>query len=600
MTETSTYPITTLSSEEIRRIVHESFGRHPLPYLRDPAVREKAREQAARQGYLDRIARDLTPDAPFPVLRRSEFRQFRRTGGRSIYDGLRGKRHRQIELAAASCWFGDDTHLDYLQDLLWAECDDTWWVSPAHEHHADLLDLRSTMAAREFAIILDLLGERMEEEVRTRLTDEIRCRVLETFLAPDRQYFWWKTTTNNWNSVCHGGICIASMLLEKDPERVAATLALAIRDVQHFIDGFTDDGGCSEGPGYWRYGFGWYVMLAEAIYDYTAGRIDLMASEKIERICRFPLATTIQRGCELTFADAHSGLQAPATAVRINRFHSVPELFGLCPLNDDGTLKLSSFDDMLVCNGGHYEPLELMADSLLPDLGVALVRQRAGDVELALGAKSGHNNEHHNHNDVGSFLVYRGGTVFLTDPGGPIYTAKTFSDRRYESVFTNSYGHSTPVINGSLQSPGRKFGGTTTADGLNGDGTKTVTIDFARAYDEPALRSLRRVFEVPPGAREVRMSDTFAFASDPQSVEEGFMSILPCEAAADGRSVTIRSETAGEATLAAAPDTPGRFRVDELVEESAAESPRKELLRRIAFVPDALSREMTLRFTVTF
>ena len=39
----------------------------------------------------------------------------------------------------------------------------------------------------------------------------------------------------------------------------------------------------------------------------------------------------------------------------------------------------------------------------------------------------------------------------VLDPGGEIYTARTFSPRRYESKLLNSYGHSVPRINGKLQ-----------------------------------------------------------------------------------------------------------------------------------------------------
>jgi len=583
-----------LSAEEITRIVVDSIGSSPLPYLRDESVRERAARIARSQGFLERIEKDLTPEAPIPALLRSHFRDFRRTGGRSRYDPARGKRQMQIKLAAAACYFGID-RMEYLQDLLWAECEDTWWISPAHEHHSDLLDLRSTMSACEYATILAMLADRMEREVRDRVASEIRTRVLETFLDPRRQHYWWKTGSNNWNAVCHGGIAIAAMLLETDPDLLVPILLMVLRDLENFIDGFTDDGGCTEGPSYWRYGFGWYVKLAAALYDFTGGRIDIMEGEKIDRICRSPLSVTIKPGAELTFADAHSGYQSPATVIRINRFCDVPELFGLCRLHKDGTLAAGSLEELMLYDGSKYVPPALTEDTFLPDLGVALVR----GVGVALGAKSGCNDEHHNHNDVGSFLVRRGETVFLCDPGGPIYTARTFGPQRYESVFCNSFGHSVPVVNGRLQSEGRKFAGTTAAEGLNGGAARKLTLEIAGAYDEPSLRRLTRVMELPADGSEVRIGDTFAFSADPKSVEEAFLTTLPCEASGDGRSVTIRSDGDGSATLAAA-DTDGTFMVTELTEESKAESSHGELLRRITFTPAALAREMTLSFVLRF
>ena len=48
-----------------------------------------------------------------------------------------------------------------------------------------------------------------------------------------------------------------------------------------------------------------------------------------------------------------------------------------------------------------------------------------------LGMKGGHNDESHNHNDVGSFVVYHNGKPILVDPGVGEYTSKTFSKERY-------------------------------------------------------------------------------------------------------------------------------------------------------------------------
>ena len=43
------------------------------------------------------------------------------------------------------------------------------------------------------------------------------------------------------------------------------------------------------------------------------------------------------------------------------------------------------------------------------------------------------------------------GVPLVIDPGNEIYSARTFSPRRYESKLLNSYGHSVPKIAGQLQ-----------------------------------------------------------------------------------------------------------------------------------------------------
>jgi len=578
-----------VTEEELSRIVRESLGRPALPQLHDEAVRRRARATAEAQGLLQRIERDLADEGPIGVLPHSRFRDFARTGNRRRYEALTRWRDRRIEEAAIACWLGMD-RLTQLQDLLWAECEASSWVMPAHEAADRPIDLRVAMCAFRYARIVRLLGEALDAEVAARVIEEVRRRVLRPYLDDTRD-FWWKTHTNNWNAVCNGAVGLAAMLIEDDPDRLTRTLGEALAALPVFLSGFTDDGGCSEGPSYWRFGFGWYADFAAGLHDFTGGRLNLMAGERIERICRYPLAVHVAPGQELTFADAHAGYLSAATAVRINRFQDIPELFGLCELTSDGALRASTLSDLLVSDDRRHRPPDDRRDALLPALGV--VKLRAGG--LTLGAKAGHNQEHHNHNDVGSFLLHRGRTFFLTDLGAPIYSRRTFSERRYESIFCNSLGHSVPVVDGRRQAVGAEHAGTLAVEGLDGDGAKTVRIEMARAYGPAHLKRLTRTIELAPGGTRVRLADAFAFARRPESVTEAFITTLPAEADDAGRSVTIASEADGTLRLTA--DAPGRFAVAELSRESA-ESRAGELVRRVAFIPEAPAAEMTLAFTL--
>ncbi len=585
-----------LSVEEVTRIINDSMGRPAMPYLRDPKVRDRAIEIAGKQALLQRIEKGLATDKPIPVLSYSAFREFRRNGNRTNYEKLLEDRDGRQSAAVMACYLGMD-RLRYLQDLMWADCEASWWQLPAHEGPAKgkdrPIDLWVAMKAAQLAITLDLLQDRIEPEVRDRVLREIRRRAIDEFFNPDAE-FWWKTGTNNWNAVCHGGVGIAALLVEKDPQRLARLITQTLEELPAFLSGFTDDGGCNEGPGYWTFGFGWYVDLACALYDFTGGKINIMADPKVERICRYPLAVSIRPGQNLPFSDTEQGFVPANLAIRINRFYKVPELYGLCKLTDDGSLAMESLADLMLYDGTKYRPLNERADAFLPDLGVARIRSG----RVTVGAKAGHNAESHNHNDVGSFVIHKGKTFFLTDPGAPIYSARTFSPQRYDSIFCNSFGHGVPVINGQLQPEGRQFAGTIQADGLNTSGAKTIRIEMARAYDVPSLKGLSRTIELAPDGRQVTLSDRFWFSSQPESLEEAFIAILPAKVAEDGKSVIVQSEADGALRLRV-DGTTGTFRVAELKEESK-ESPVGDLLRRISFRPAQLKPEMTLRFVVTF
>ena len=586
-----------LTEQEVREVIRQSIGRPAMPYLRDPQVRARAVETARTQGVLKRLQQEIAADRPIPAMPHNLFREYRRNGNRRNYETLWFARSHQVDFAAAACYLGAD-YFTYLQDLMWADCETTWWQLPAHEGPGRTgrdrpIDLFVAIKAAQLAMILETFGDRIDPEVRRRVEIEVRRRAIDPFFDPHAE-FWWKTNTNNWNAVCHGGIGVAAMLLEKDPHKLADLIAQTLGNLRVFLDGFTPDGGCTEGPGYWQFGFGWYVLLAAVLYDCTAGRINILADPKVERIARYPLAVTVRPGQSLPFADTEQEFVHTWLAILINRFLRVPELYGLCRLAPDGSPALDGLLDLVLYDGAKYEPLTRPVDALLADLGV--LRVRAGDVTV--GAKAGHNGEHHNHNDVGSFIVHRGATFFLTDPGAPVYSANTFNQHRYESVFCNSFGHSVPVIGGRLQATGRQFAGTLKADGLGGTGDRTIRIEIAGAYDLPSLERVSRVLTLAADGRRLRLTDTFVFRGQAEAVEEAFITALPASVSADGRCVTVTSERDGVLRLRAE-GVAGTFAVNELVEESR-ESRAGDLLRRITFVPSQTKPEMGLSFAMEF
>jgi hypothetical protein len=71
-----------------------------------------------------------------------------------------------------------------------------------------------------------------------------------------------------------------------------------------------------------------------------------------------------------------------------------------------------------------------------------------------VAVKGGHNAEHHNHNDVGAFVVALRGVPVLVDPGRPTYTAQTFGPDRYSIWTMRSDWHNLPSLAGRDQASG--------------------------------------------------------------------------------------------------------------------------------------------------
>ena len=83
---------------------------------------------------------------------------------------------------------------------------------------------------------------------------------------------WWLSSTNNWNAVCLAGVTGAALATVESRRDRAFFAAAAEENIQSYLRGFTPDGYCSEGVGYWNYGFGHYMMLAETLRQASGGR----------------------------------------------------------------------------------------------------------------------------------------------------------------------------------------------------------------------------------------------------------------------------------------------------------------------------------------
>jgi hypothetical protein len=146
--------------------------------------------------------------------------------------------------------------------------------------------------------------------------------------------------------------------------------------------------------------------------------------------------------------------------------------------------------------------------------GVLIGRPAPGSPSrLGVALKGGHNAEHHNHNDVGSYVVVVGNRPILLDPGAETYTARTFSARRYESKLLNSFGHPVPVVAGQLQRTGRAAEAQVLRTEFT-DPADTLELDLTSAYDCPELKTLRRTFVYSrEGAGGLTVTDAVEFNS---------------------------------------------------------------------------------------
>ena len=135
-----------------------------------------------------------------------------------------------------------------------------------------------------------------------------------------------------------------------------------------------------------------------------------------------------------------------------------------------------------------------------PDGGMLICRPGPdAKVPFAVAIKGGNNGVNHGHADVGSFSVVMNGQMVICDPGGEVYTARTFGPHRFASEVLNSFGHAVPVIAGKLQRIGKGARAEVLATSFTRD-DDSISFDLRSAYAVRDLKELHRSFDFQRGA----------------------------------------------------------------------------------------------------
>lgn len=471
-----------------------------------------------------------------PALPDELFLDYSRTGNRDRAQKVMFDRSERLEtFTLAECLENKGRFILPLTNVITALCAERTWVYPAHDGKLDSFygrttnyDLRATAVAWELATAAQLLGEKLSAATRAQIRDNVEQRVLRPFhdaVEGRREELGWFRATHNWNAVCLAGVTGAALAQEESPERRAQFVAAAEHYIRNFWRGFTPDGYCSEGVGYWNYGYGRFLLLAETVRQATGGKLDLLADPAALPGALFARRAEIVNDLYPSIADCSPNSRPDAKLVRY-----LDERLGLAPA---GTQR----GDLFLRPGGlaatalfaflpETLPIAQRADrtgdsplrTWFKDGGVLICRPPpAAESSFAAVLKGGHNAEHHNHNDVGSFSVVVGGNMVLCDPGAEVYTARTFSSGRYDSKVLNSFGHAVPVIAGKLQRPGAEARGVVLRTEFT-DGTDMLALDIRSAYAVTGLQKLERTFVFRRDQPSLTVRDEVAFAA-PQTFE---------------------------------------------------------------------------------
>ena len=460
-------------------------------------------------------------------LRYSDFKRFFITGERTGYQKYYYWHRGQLATAAvmALIYPEEEKYIDFLNDIIFAICDEYTWCVPAHHPKLEVydktfIDLFAAETGFALAEIYTLLGDRLDKLILERIKYEINERIIDSFLS-GRSYWWANGCTNNWAAVCGGSVGCTFMLMRPDLFESAKPRLDEI--MENFLSGFNDDGYCLEGTGYWHYGFGYFVTYADMLFSYTDGKEDYFSREKIKTISTFIQKMYLSGKSSVSFADSKTSLQYHVGLVHYlkNKYPDVVKVYS----PDNGYYRDGCFRFALLIRGAGWLDESIYNDPTAQSENALYYAEESEwyikrTAEYGFAAKGGHNNEHHNHNDIGSFVFAKDGRHILTDMGGGAYDKAYFrNETRYKVIECSSLGHSVPFFGADgVQKHGKQFCAKNTTASEN-----SFSADISGAYEIEELTSLVRVFSFTEN--EVTLTDSFEYSGG-EAITERFVSFV--------------------------------------------------------------------------
>jgi hypothetical protein len=519
-------------------------------------IPENIREEIISQG-------EASLDFEWGVVKATDFLEFVRSGDRRIMQNPYTARRRALQnMVLAELVEGRGRFIDQIINGIWALSEQTSWSASAHLSYQDAgpglpdveeptIDLSGGEVASLFSWTHHFLNDEFDKVnplISKRIRYEIRHKILDVYY--EREDFWWMGFTgrmvNNWNVWVNHNMLTTILLMEEDPELRARNIYKTMRSVDKFLDYYEPDGGCDEGPSYWGHAGGALYEYLEILQKSTGGKIDIFDQEMIRNIGRYIYRAQISYPYVINFADASakSGSR-PGVVYRYGKAIEDPvmQAYGAFLAekanwkesipggNLEATL-MNLFQLSEINQGEAREPL--ISDFFLPDLEVCGGRDAGGSSDgFFFAAKGGHNAESHNHNDVGSFILYYNGQPAIIDVGVGTYTRQTFSSQRYEIWTMQSQYHNAPTINGAQQKPGKEYSAKNVAFEKKGNEIK-FQADVAGAYPEEAMvQHWYRTFSFKRG-QSFTLREEFRLTENKGTTSVNFMTCLKPEKDPDG------------------------------------------------------------------
>lgn len=283
---------------------------------------EKLNTQTQYKQQVDEIREEAKRllEEPQEMLSYSLFKLFHGTGSRQEYEEVYFAKRRRLNTFTFMSLLEKDNpaYLEEFENIIWSICNEYTWCLPAHlnddnetschgpfpfqeetTHHT--IDLFAAETGFTLSEILRITEDLLDPLLKKRIHQEIDQRIMVPYRT---NTFHWETATHNWAAVCAGSIGAIALHLFEDNKELSIVLERVLCTMNYYLDGFTKDGTCLEGYGYWQYGFGYYVYFSDLLKKRTDGNINTFDLEKVHQIALFQQKIFLNKKRVVNFSDA--------------------------------------------------------------------------------------------------------------------------------------------------------------------------------------------------------------------------------------------------------------------------------------------------------
>lgn len=451
--------------------------------------------------------------------------------GRRLLSVSRAYLKRISYLAYAFQLTGEDKYLRATERNLLAAAEFQDW-NPSH--FLDVAEMTMAMG-----IGYDWVHDDLSEESAQIIREAIADKGLKTSLAED---YWWITTTNNWNQVCHASLAVGAWAVEDNyPELAKQILARSAEKIPIPEAQYNPDGAYPEGTSYWEYGTSFHVLYLDA-FQKKYPDLTLPVSQGFLKTGNYFLHAHGPLG-SFNYSDSRQNEVMSAGMYWFASKAQQPSLlFNQIPLiqeflDQKRRLNPANISDrffvFLMIWLSELDTLEVTAPNQLTWTGngenpVSFQRTSWTKDAIYLGTKAGSPEVSHGHMDIGSFVMDANGVRWAIDLGMNDYNAMesqgvniwdgSQNGERWSVFRYTNYSHNTLVVDSALQNIHGKAEILKVKDKKN---LKSTRMDISEVY-ENQFRSAIRTTLIKKN-QEVRIIDQIQNNSTPSNVRWGMM-----------------------------------------------------------------------------